>query len=1146
MPRFAGYPLALVDHYAEASFLLYVQAKFTTSPSFLAYHTRVNEIRPVAVSSDAMEAHRRAVIESLYRAALAKKPSERSSYLAAACADNPSLRSEIESLLAYAHVQLTTPAEPSEVAKNLQQITGISATNTSRSSPPVDTLPGRIGRYRILRLLGEGGMGVVYEAEQEQPRRTVALKVIKLGFASQRQLRRFEQESRALGRLQHPGIAQIYEAGSADSGFGPQPYFAMELIRGESLLQYAETHQLKTRQRLELIAKVCEAVQHAHQRGIIHRDLKPGNILVDESGQPKVLDFGVARATDSDAQVTLQTDVGQLVGTLAYMSPEQVLADPLEIDTRSDVYALGVILYELLAGRLPYAIGTQVHETVRTIREVDPVPLRSTSRSYRGDIETIVGKALEKDKARRYASAAGMAADIQRYLNNEPITARRPSAAYLLQKFARRNKLPVAAAAAFFVVLLAAFATTVNLYLKAKAAQASAEAGELLAWAAASLGEDPERGLILGLYSWGKQRAMVPGLEQFLHEALLRSQSRLTLRGHQDFVLSVAWSPDGSKLATTSWDRTAKVWDASTGRELRTLRGHQHYVYSAAWSPDSSKLATVSWDHTVKMWEVSTGRELLTLRGHRSRVYKVAWSPDGSKLATASWDHTAKVWEASTGREVLTLRGHQDALLAVAWSPDSKKLITASEDRTAKVWDASTGRELLTLRGHQGSVWSVAWSPDGGKLVTASVDRKAKVWASRTGRELLTLLGHQDSVLSVAWSPDGSKLATASWDHSAKLWEASTGRELLTLRGHQDSVWDVAWSPDGSRLATASLDHTTKVWEVSASRELLTLHGHQDSVSSVAWSPDGSKLATASWDHTAKLWEASTSRELLTLRGHRDRLSSITWSPDSSKLATTSSDHTAKVWEASTGRELLTLRGHQDAVWGVAWSPDGSKLATTSSDHTAKVWEASTGRELLSLHGHQDSVWGVAWSPDGSKLATASLDHTAKVWEVNTGRELMTLNGHRDSVYSVAWSPDGAKLATASWDHTTKVWEASTGRELRSLLGHRTRAYGVAWSPDGSKLATASWDHTAKVWDVSTGRELLTLRGHQDYALSVAWSPDGKHLASAGADGIAQIYAMEPVELLKLVRSRITRPLTRDECQRYMGTETCPGLPRLP
>ena len=348
------------------------------------------------------------------------------------------------------------------------------STASSPAGAPGQPTPQTIARYRIVRLLGEGGMGAVYEAEQEHPRRTVALKVIKAGTASPALLRRFEQEAEALGRLQHPGIAQIYEAGTADTGFGPQPYFAMEFIRGLSLQDYAEAHHLSVRERLEIMEEICEAVHHAHQRGLIHRDLKPGNILVDQSGQPKILDFGVVRVTDRDAHATSQTDVGQLIGTLAYMSPEQVLADPLELDTRSDVYALGVILYELLAGKLPYNIGNKLHEALQAIREQDPARLSSVNDAYRGDIETIVAKALEKDKTRRYGSAAELALDIRRYLTDEPIVARPASISYQLRKFARRHKAVAWGAVAVFAVLIGGIVVSASQAARARRAEAMA------------------------------------------------------------------------------------------------------------------------------------------------------------------------------------------------------------------------------------------------------------------------------------------------------------------------------------------------------------------------------------------------------------------------------------------------------------------------------------------------------------------------------------------------------------------------------------------------------------------------------------------------------------------------------------------------
>ena len=406
-----------------------------------------------------METDRWLQIERVYHAALDRSKldgstSDRAAFLNQACGGDEQLRQEVESLLAQADGDQTFLEAPAmEVAaRSLAMAAGAGGV----SQPGPHALPISIARYRIVRTLGEGGMGIVYEAEQDQPRRSVALKVIKPGYATPERIWRFEHESKALGRLQHPGIAQIYEASTADTGFGMQPYFAMEFIRGRSLLVYAEEHRLNTRDRLALTVKICDAVQHAHERGLVHRDLKPANILVDEFGQPKILDFGVALVTEADARATRVTDVGQIVGTLAYMSPEQVLADSKEVDRRSDVYSLGVILYELLSGHLPYDVSrVQLHEAIQTILEEDPTSLSSINRQYRGDVETIVGKALEKDKTRRYAQAADLGSDIQRYLNDQPITARPPSASYQLRKFTRRHWVLVTSAAAVFLVLTA-------------------------------------------------------------------------------------------------------------------------------------------------------------------------------------------------------------------------------------------------------------------------------------------------------------------------------------------------------------------------------------------------------------------------------------------------------------------------------------------------------------------------------------------------------------------------------------------------------------------------------------------------------------------------------------------------------------------
>ena len=435
-------------------------------------------------------------LQEIFIAALQRKPSERTAFVHDACQGDAALQAELDSLLCSHDEEpdfLKQPAPGAEAAYRV--LCNLDPAITFGSGEASDDLltaesgarvvagglvgatgaqirqPAAIGRYRILRLIGEGGMGSVYEAEQERPRRIVALKVIRPGLVSPGTLWRFRQESEALARLQHPGIAQIYEAGAEESGGGLEPFFAMEFVRGRTIVQHADENCLNTRQRLELMVKVCDAVDHAHERGLIHRDLKPSNILVDDSGQPKILDFGVARVTDGEMEATQKTDTGQLVGTLAYMSPEQVLGDPLAVDKRSDVYTLGVILYQLLAGRLPYDISPKLHEGLRTIQEEDPTPLSSINRNYRGDVETIVAKALEKDKARRYASAADLASDVQRYLTDAPIVARPASAMYKIEKFARRHKSLVAGVIAVFVVLAGGVVASMEQAMRARRAE---------------------------------------------------------------------------------------------------------------------------------------------------------------------------------------------------------------------------------------------------------------------------------------------------------------------------------------------------------------------------------------------------------------------------------------------------------------------------------------------------------------------------------------------------------------------------------------------------------------------------------------------------------------------------------------------------
>ena len=506
-------------------------------------------------------------IDRILQSAMGLEESRRAAFLEQACAGDDILRRQVESLLANAAQEsfLETPAV--ELAAHaLKDVTG------------ARPIPAAIGRYRVLRLLGEGGMGSVYEAEQDQPRRIVALKVIRPGFASHEALRRFQQEAEALGRLHHPGIAEIYEASTADTASGPQPYFAMELVRGRPLREYVEEQHPNTRERLALMAKVCDAVEHAHQRGVIHRDLKPGNILVEETGQPKILDFGVARLVGSDSQPTCQTDLGQLIGTLAYMSPEQVTGDPSALDSRSDVYAMGVILYELLARKLPYDIKHKpLHEAVGVIREEEAPRLSTIDRRYRGDIDTVVAKALEKDKTRRYGAAADLAADIRRYVANEPISARPASASYRLQKFARRHRTLVAATGLVFLAMAAAVLVSTWEAVRARQAERIAEEQQQRATEAesrvtkqrdraiaAEAQAQKERNAALG----EKQRADTEGataaaVNEFLQNDMLaqagaRAQARPGVKPDPDLKVRTALDRAAARIAG-KFDRQPEV-----------------------------------------------------------------------------------------------------------------------------------------------------------------------------------------------------------------------------------------------------------------------------------------------------------------------------------------------------------------------------------------------------------------------------------------------------------------------------------------------------------------------------------------------------------------------------------------------------------
>jgi WD40 repeat protein/serine/threonine protein kinase len=1130
-------------------------------------------------------------------AILLATPEARAAFLDAACGTDSALRQRVESLLRAAE----SPGNFLEAPP-----TGLSgdadATLHGRefSEGPGD----KIGRYKLLEQIGEGGCGVVYLAEQLEPvRRRVALKVIKLGMNTKSVVARFEAERQALALMDHPNIAKVLDGGATQTG---RLYFVMELVRGVRITDFCDEARLPIQERLRLFVQVCQAVQHAHQKGIIHRDLKPSNILVtvnDGVPVPKVIDFGIAKATGQQlTDKTLFTQFHAFIGTPAYVSPEQAQMSSVDVDTRSDIYSLGVLLYELLTGCTPFdgreLLRSGLDEMRRVIQNVEP-PRPSTrlstlglaeatalsgkrqttvpelSGGARGDLDCIVMKCLEKDRSRRYETAIGLAADIERHLRNEPVCARPPSVAYRLQKAWRRNKVVLVAAAAVLAALIVGITVSTSQAVRASKAgrqqmilRQAAQTERDHAREAQRLAEreraraDLQRTIAernsyianmnLAQQAWeqnhlGRVRQLLEETATYPHRGFewyyWQRQIHLdllTLRGHRGQVSCVAFSPDGQKIVTGSSDQTAKVWDAVRGTELLTLKGHTGNVVSVAFSPDGRRIFTGGADQKARIWEATTGQEILTLNGQTNLAKSVAFSPDGQRIVTGGSDGMARVWEAASGKQVFTLHAHNAPIESVAFSPDGRRLVTGGDD-LAKIWDTGTGQELLTLSGHGSWVTAVAFSPDGQRIITGSHDKTAKVWDTTSGIQLLTLEAHTGYVVSVAFSPDGQRLITSSADRTAKVWEAADGQEIVTLKGHASFVTSAAFAPDNQRIVTGSADNTAKVW--SAVDVMESLAGDAW-ITSVAVSPDGQRIATGSADQTAQVWDTGTGEQLLTLHGHGGWLTSVAFSPDGQRIVTGSGDKTAKLWDTASGKELLTLRGHSNDVSSVAFSPDGRQILTGSGDQTAKVWDAAHGNELLTLKGHKDKIHSVAFSPDGQRIVTGSSDNTARVWEAFTGKELLVLQGHGRSIHSVAFSPDGQRIATGSWDETVKVWAAANGQELFTLKGQSALINSVAFSADGQRIVTGSIDRTVKVWEATLGQELLTLKGHTHYVLAAVFSPNGQRIVTGSADNTARVWqGATPEQVLYWQQEEQTAAGSSRAAGRY---ETTPGTLKQP
>jgi len=1086
-------------------------------------------------------------IKSIFSEALQKKdPQERAAYLDKVCGNDMQLRATVEALL-KAH----------QDAGDFLKAPAFGAEATLDTALKIEGPGTIIGRYELLELIGEGGMGLVYLAEQKEPvKRRVALKIIKLGMDSKQVIARFEAERQALAVLDHPNIAHVYDAGTTETG---RPYFVMEYVKGMSITRYCDERKLNIEQRLRLFEQVCEAVHHAHQKGIIHRDTKPSNILVSVHGDravPKIIDFGIAKAiTQPLTDKTFVTFQGQLLGTPEYMSPEQVDLATQDIDTRSDIYSLGVVLYELLAGVLPFEREsferagfaeiqqmvreqepaspsirlTHLGEKAKTITASRGTQVIALARRLHRELEWIPLKAMRKDRCRRYKSASEMADDVRNYLNGNPLIAGPETAIYRVRKFVHKHAGSVATVALVAVAILLGLVISTAMYFRAESMRVQAEQAKEKETIARVRAEQAEN-------TAEQQRKLAEQRAKDLRRSLYVNSIQLADSKYKEGnIQRVRELLDScpEDFRGWEWNRLNYVIDQSS----KTLRAHSNGVTSIAVSPDGKQVISASTDNTIKIWDTVKGIELMTIsKEHGGIITCAALSPDGRRVIAGDRVGQIDVWELTTSKRVMTLT-HERGVYSVTFSPDGSRIISAGPDPTAKLWDASTGTERTTLKFDSQGIYSAVFSPDGKRIAVTCFDCRITILDAVTTKEIMTLKGHKIFVDSVSFSPD-NKVIVSAGVHEIKKWDATTGAELMTLRGHGGWIRSVAFSPDGKHIVSSGDDKTIRVWDIATGENMLILRGHEGSVSSVAFTPDGKKIVSGSWDNTIKVWNVGAERESTRFVGHKGKSHPVAFSSDGRRLVSASQDGTVKLWDVESGSEIMSLcaGGVLYPLRSTALSPDGNRIASAPiswGTTTVNIWDAATGVKTVTLRGHQAPVTCLAFSPDNKRVVSGSGDKAVKVWDVATGNEVMTIKGHNTEVLSVAFSPDGKRIASASYDFLPqglfgkegetkvkkgeiKVWDALTEANLMSLE-HDVFRSNVVFSPDSRRLVCGSEDGTIKVWDSTTGAELTVLRAHADSVTSVAFSPDGKRIISGSWDDTAKLWDSETGnELLSL------------------------------
>jgi WD40 repeat protein len=1000
---------------------------------------------------------------------------------------------------------------------------------------------GRLGSYRILAVLGAGGMGIVYRAEQVRPRRQVALKLSLASAHSGRQARsRLEPEM--IAGLQHPNIVPVYEVGEHQG----HPYFTMELMEGGSLAGKLAVAPLTARAAAELVRTLAGAVHFAHERGFIHRDLKPANVLLSFSRKdrgpgglggaiPKISDFGLAKhilGEGDTEEPACRTESGAILGTPGYMAPEQAGGRSQGIGRAADVYSLGAILYECLTGRPPFNAAT-VLETLNQVRSQEPVSPARLQPDVPRDLETICLKCLEKDPSRRYGSAADLAEDLGRFLRGETILARPIGWPERLWRWYRRN--PVIAGLGLAAALFLIVGTLVSAYFaleenaRAREARDNAETAKrarkdaqresaLLALERGRhLAEQGEggRGLLwlarsLELATETEDRELARAIRMNLASVAGRLHTlRQVLPAGSSHMTHCLFTPDGKKVWVRSYGKNeVRLWDAASGQPGPELRLDQPAGHALALSSDGKVLFT-GGELQSRLWDTATNRPREPPLQHPTGARNVrcaAFRPDGRMLATGHNGGSICLWDAATGGLRAAWQGHPHEVLGVAFSPDGKTLATGNyTEATLRLWNADTGQPLGKPIPQGGQVFALTWNPDGQTILVGNAMGTAQFWDGATGLRRGLPLAHRSTVFSATFSRDGQIIATGSSDRTARLWETGTRQPVGNLLPHPGTVCSLDLRPDGNVLATASEDGPVRIWQL-APRIVLP---HRSWVYSATFSPDGRTAFTGCADHTVQRWEVSTGKkgDPCTVP---DGVRAVAVHPDGQAFF--AGCNYGQVWRrelspSNTGRVLCS---HPHEILALTVSPNGCTVATGGTDGTARLWDAATGQSRSGPLRHDGEVTAVAFSRDGHTVLTASKDKTARLWDVATGRPQGTPLPHPDEVVAVAFHPDGSRMFTAGRDSGIHIWDAATQQPIGKPLALEHSVTSMALSPDGRTLLVGSNLGMAQLFDLATALPLGTSFSHGQAVRAVAFSPDGRTALTTSQDTTARLWEVPP------------------------------------